>query len=583
MNEFPVPKNAYVAFDGLTIKQKIKDRLNQTGIFTDQNYEGSNLAAFNDSVAMSFSLLLYYLNQSSVNGQFSETTIYENINRIVKELDYKPVGHQTASVCFTMTAQNLAAGFYTIPRYSSISIGGLIYSLVNDLSFTKSQNTVSEEISGIESDAVLYQGTFVELPIYTAAGTGNEILYVSVDDAAIVDNFNIHVYVKIDGVWEKWNKTQSLYINNFSDRVYELRFNENKIYELKFGDDINGRKLNSGEEVLVYYLKSDGKSGEIGVGGLKTRKLSSSISNNLNSILSTTGVSYMTSQQMLNLTFDNKFPSTYYSSPESVASIRKNAPGVFRSQFNVTTAKSYETFIKSNFSNIISDVRVKNNKEYLDSYIKYFYDIGLTKPQLESRALFNQINYADSCNFNNVYLFVVPKTIKNSLSYLTPSQKELILNTIRDEQVLTSETILVDPVYISFDLGLQIENTITEQNIKDTELYVAKSLNSRRSESSIKEDIQNMFLSYFDSSTNTLGQRVNIQQLNVDLLNIDGVGELYMRNRVTGSYVRGLRMVQWNPVYFDLTINQTGSVVTLESFQFPFLNNKQFVERITVV
>lgn len=583
MNEFPVPKNAYVAFDGLTIKQKIKDRLNQTGIFTDQNYEGSNLAAFNDAVAMSFSLLQYYLNQSSVNGQFSETTIYENINRIVKELDYKPVGHQTASVCFTMSAQNLTAGFYTIPRYSSISIGGLIYSLSNDLSFTKSESTVSEEIKGIESDAVFYQGTFVELPIYTAAGTGNEILYVSVDDSTIVDNFNIHVYVKIDNVWEKWNKTQSLYINNFADRVYELRFNENKIYEIKFGDDVNGRKLNSGEEVLVYYLKSDGSSGEINVGGLQTRKLSLSISNNLSSILSATNQKYMTSQQVLNLSFDNKFPSTYYSLPENVASIRKNAPGVFRSQFNVTTTKSYETFIKSNFSNIIADARVKNNKEYLDSYIKYFYNIGLTKPQFESRALFNQINYADSCNFNNVYVFVVPKTIKNSLSYLTPAQKELILNTIREEQVLTSETILADPVYIAFDVGLQISNTITEQNIKDSELYVVRSTNSRRSESSIKDDIVNTILSYFDSSVNKLGQRLNIQQLNVSLLNIDGVGEIYTRNRITGNYVKGLQMIQWNPVYFDLTVSQTTAITQLESFQFPFLNNKQFVERITVV
>lgn len=583
MNDFPVPKDAYVAFDGLTIKQKIKDRLNQTGIFTDQNYEGSNLAAFNDSIAMSFSLLLYYLNQTSVNGQFSETTIYENINRIVKELDYKPTGHQTATVNFTMSASNLPAGFYTIPRYSNITLGGITYSLPKDLSFTKSKNNSLEQIQGIDSDCVLYQGTFTELPVFTSTGTPNEIIYITVSDDVVVDNFTIDVYVQTDNVWEKWTKTQSLFINNNSDKVYELRFNENKLYEIKFGDDINGKKLTANDKVLVYYLISNGSSGEIGSGALQTRKIIPSVTTNLNTILASNGVTYMTSQQMLNLSFDNKFSSTYYSMPESVNSIRKNAPGVFRSQFNITTAKSYETFVKSNFSNIINDVVVKNNKEYLDSYIKYFYEIGLTKPQFESRALFNQVNYADSCNFNNVYLFIVPKTIKNSLAYLTPSQKELILNTIREEQVLTSETIISDPVYIAFDIGLQINQTITQTDINNAELYIVRSNNSRRNETSIKEDVQNMIQSYFNPSKTILGQTINIQQLNVDLLNIDGVGQVYTRNRVTGNYTRGIRMMYWNPVHFDLTISQSTSIVSLPDFQYPFLNNKSFVERITVV
>ena len=583
MNDFPVPKDAYVAFDGLTIKQKIKDRLNQTGIFTDQNYEGSNLAAFNDSIAMSFSLLLYYLNQTSVNGQFSETTVYENINRIVKELDYKPTGHQTATVNFTMSANNLTAGFYTIPRYSGIVIGGITYRLSRDLTFTKSKNNTLEQINGIDSDSVLYQGVFTELPVFTSTGTPNEIVYLSVSDDVIVDNFTIDVYVQSDNVWEKWSKTQSLFINNNSDKVYELRFNENKLYEIKFGDDINGKKLTTNDKVLVYYLISNGSTGEIGAGALQTRKIVPSVTTNLNSILASTGVSYMTSQQMLNLSFDNKFSSTYYSVPESVTSIRKNAPGVFRSQFSVTTSKSYETFIKSNFSNIITDVVVKNNKEYLDSYIKYFYEIGLTRPQFESRALFNQVNYADSCNFNNVYLFVVPKTIKNGLAYLTPAQKELILSTIRDEQVLTSETIISDPVYIAFDIGIQVNQTITQTDINNTELYVVRSSNSRRNETSIKEDIQKIIQNYFNPSRTILGQSINIQQLNVELLNIDGVGQIYTRNRVTGNYTPGIRMMYWNPVYFDLTIKQSTSVVSLLDFQYPFLNNTSFVERITVV
>ena len=38
MNDsFPVPQDAYLAFDGLSIKDKIRQRLTQTGVFSDQN------------------------------------------------------------------------------------------------------------------------------------------------------------------------------------------------------------------------------------------------------------------------------------------------------------------------------------------------------------------------------------------------------------------------------------------------------------------------------------------------------------------------------------------------------------------
>jgi len=582
MNDFPVPKDAYVAFDGLTIKEKIKDRLDQTGIFTDQNYEGSNLAAINDSIAMSFSLLLYYLNQNSVNGQFSETTVYENINRIVKELNYNPVGYQTANVSFSLSANILNAGFYSIPRYSNITIGGINYSLANDLTFTKTTNGTLEKINGIDSDAILYQGTFTEFPVFTPAGTPNEIVYLTVEDNLTVDNFTIDVYIQTNGVWEKWDKTQSLYLNNSEDKVYELRFNENKRYEIKFGDSINGKQLTTSDKVLIYYLVSNRESGELGSGGLVGRKMISLVSNNLGSILSGENTVYLTNNQIQYLSFDNKFPSTYFTEPESINSIRKNAPGVFRSQFNVSTKKAYETFMKSNFSNIIQDVKVMNNAEYLDSYIKYYYNIGLTKPQYESRALYNQVNFSDSCSFNNVYIFGVPKTIKSALSYLTPSQKTLIVDTIRDEQVLTSETIVSDPVYIAFDICVQTENTISKTDINNSEIYVIKKQNNRRSDSSIKSDIQTVIVDYFSVERNSLGVTINIQQLNTNLLNVDGVGQIYTRNKVSNSLLEGIEMVNWNPVYFDVTVSQTPTTLKLENFQFPFLNNKNFVDRITI-
>jgi hypothetical protein len=223
-----------------------------------------------------------------------------------------------------------------------------------------------------------------------------------------------------------------------------------------------------------------------------------------------------------------------------------------------------------------------NNTEYLDSYISYFHSLGLTKPQNESRALFNQINFSDSCNFNNVYVFTIPKTVNQNVAYLTPAQKELIINTIREEQVLTSETVLADPVYIAFDICVQSSNTITKTDIRNSELVIIRTANNRRNEQAIKTDVQNTIYNFFKGTNNTLGQIVNIQQLNTELLNIEGVSQIYTRNRVTNTSIEGIKMVSWNPVYTDLTIAETSSIVRLEDFQFPFLENKLFIDRITV-
>ena len=273
-NTFPVPQDAYLAFDGLTIRDKIRQRLTQTGVFTDQNFEGSNLSAINDVIAMVFSLLIYNLNKTSSNGNFNETTLYKSMNGIVKSLSYNPIGSQTASVNFTLQAQGLAAGFYTIPRYSSLSVAGINYSLNDDITFSKSVDLALEQIIDIANAKIMYQGSFQEYPTVLSAGIPNEIVFLVTDTTLLVDHFNIFVYVQEpNGVWTKWNRTTSLYLNSATDKVFEVRYNENRRYEIKFGNNINGYQLPTNSQIAIYYLASDGTNGEIGVNTILHKKM----------------------------------------------------------------------------------------------------------------------------------------------------------------------------------------------------------------------------------------------------------------------------------------------------------------------
>ena len=60
---YTLPKDSYIAFDALTLRQLIISRLNEQGVFTDQNYIGSNLACIIDIVSYTFNTLIYYLNK----------------------------------------------------------------------------------------------------------------------------------------------------------------------------------------------------------------------------------------------------------------------------------------------------------------------------------------------------------------------------------------------------------------------------------------------------------------------------------------------------------------------------------------
>jgi hypothetical protein len=94
-----------VAFDATTLKDFIIQRLNENEKFTDQNYEGSNLAAIIDIIAYSYHVLLFYLNNTASEVDFNQATLYENMNRIVKLIGYKPTGQQTSVVPINAIAE----------------------------------------------------------------------------------------------------------------------------------------------------------------------------------------------------------------------------------------------------------------------------------------------------------------------------------------------------------------------------------------------------------------------------------------------------------------------------------------------
>lgn len=592
--DFIIPRDGYLAFDALTLKQFIKDRLNETNVFTDQNYEGSYLSTIIEIIAYTFHVFMYYLNRTSTDGQFAEATLYENMNRIVKELDYKPIGKQTSTLSFEMSATGLDVGLYTIPRYSFLENGRKTYSFNEDIVIAKTVgSSLTQSLEDVARQKLLFQGKFVEYQPYTAVGNENEIIYFAPGDNVVVDHFNIDVYVKHNDNWKQWSRTPSLYLEDAFAEKFEIRLNENKRYEIKFGNDINGKKLSEDDTVSIFFLESNGSEGEIGKREISNATLTLFSTRTYDSILDDLGqvgggANFIDSNQARYFIFDNPDISTFYQGEENVESIRQNAPGIFRSQYRLVTEEDYEGFIKTNFANLILDVAVVNNWKYLAEQIKYYWeDVGLKDPNNISNILYNQLLFADGCNFNNVYITIVPKTIsntKNPTSSLTPAQKELIISTIKDVKTLTSEVVVLDPVYIASDIVIPIQGVNpTLQDVEQTELVIEKDPNSRRDNASIQLDVANVFINYFNRKNITLGQTLDINTLTSGILSIRGVKTFYTQRKDRPNIrYNGLSMLLWNPTYptdKQYILKDT----SLSYFKFLYLNNKEnFSSKIRV-
>lgn len=580
VEKFTTPQQGYIAFDAMSLRQLIVDRLNEQKVFTDQNFIGSNLASIIDIVSYSYHTLIYYLNKTSTESMFTEAQLYENINRIVKTLDYSPQGYQTSTLAFSASVQDIDRGIYTIPRYTTVTMNGIPYSFNEDISFTKTIPYAVESLLELSKLKLLYQGQYQEYPVYNATGESNETIILNVKDID-VDHSNIDVYVKTAryNIWQKYYKTQNLYLDDGHAYKYELRLNGNMRYEIKFGDNINGKKLEENDQVAIYYLMSNGTQGVVGEGfeTSENRRYDTPQYLSILSDVNTEQLNYLTSKDIFNLQFKSVASSTLPKTAESVDSIRQLAPALYRSQYRLVTTGDFEAYIKANFSSLVNDIKVLNNWSYVSEYLKYFYEIGITTPYLTERALFNQVLYSDSCNFNNIYLVIVPRANAASTNtYLAPSQKEFISSTLLSTKMTTAETVFIDPVYKALSFGVRsYDGTVDVMSRDQCVMVVKKSSNVNVSNDFIINSIVHILENALKQENVTLEHTINIRELTQYIYDIPGVESFKVVRGDTGESANELSLLIWNPVYPENDAIVTQNNHTFKSFEFPYLEDVQ--------
>lgn len=576
--------DSYSLFNATDVKSYIINELSKSDnpVFSGCSYMGSNMNALIDIVSLISQQILFHFSLNTSEASFTTANLYENMSKLVNILNYKPIGKQTSMipVRFTLNvAEFLKASnahtdsqYITIPRFTKVSYNSNYY-LKNEIVIP----ILNSNQTALNIDTILFEGEMRESTIFESNGDEFETFiindtFINSSRRFITDNFFV-VYVDElgNGQWKEYTETSSLYLHSGLDAVYERRFNEDMNYEFKFGNGINGKKFEKGARIVIFYLLSNGEESILGDDTISDTKATQYSSGLWATIKRSNNVNMETQNIYDYMTVKNTGGGTSISYPESVESIRVNAPRAFASQNRLFTLGDYKTFIQKNFSQYVKDLHVCINDYYVNNFLKYFFDIGLSSPQEDSRLNIAQVEFMTSTNFNNVYAFIVPKvntiiggTIPN---YLNNTLKHEIVNSTVDYRGLTHNLVLLDPVYKAITFGYFMDNSDWNANQLENRLVIVRGRLSKYSQNFIKERVVSGLKNYFNSLS--LGSEINLAQLTQVILSVPGVSNFHIKNN-QGQIENKMTLFVWNPLYINEDNVTTQQNIACESFVYPY-------------
>jgi len=236
---------------------------------------------------------------------------------------------------------------------------------------------------------------------------------------------------------------------------------------------------------------------------------------------------------------------------------------------------------------VLNSISVVNNDSYINEYIQYFYDICVD-PNKVNRVLINQVNFADSCDFNNINIFCAPKfTVTQDKffpPYLSESFKNLIVETCKERKMVSNTVVPRDPIYMAYGLGFTNSADLNLSVLDETCLYVVRELNNKINKNTLSSRAANLIKSFFDPSNNKLGQNINLNELSNNILSLEGVKRIYTKNESTGASIDTVSFLTFNPQYETSDIALVNQDITLPYFKFPYLYSPlSITNRIKVV
>ena len=313
-------------FDFDEVKTNLKTFLKAQDQFTDYDFEGSGMNILLDVLAYNTHYLGFNANMLANEMFLDSSSLRSSIVSHAKTLGYTPSSARAAKATVDVTLNTNSASL-TMPAGTvfNTSVDGVSYKFSTITDVTKS-NT-GNSIPFLNTD--IYEGTFITTR-YTVDSSDVDQRFLLTDNRADTTTLTVKVQTSSsDSTTTTYTEATDITQVSASSNVYFLQEVEAGVFEIYFGDGIIGSALSDGNIIILTYIVSN-----------KSLANGAALFDNAATIASVSDVAVATVAA-----------ASAGSEPETLQSIKYNAPLSYASQGRCVTAEDYKVYAKRFFSN----------------------------------------------------------------------------------------------------------------------------------------------------------------------------------------------------------------------------------------
>ena len=307
------------------IKTNLKTYMKNQTEFSDYNFEGSGLSVLIDALAYNTHYLGMNANMA-VNEAFLDTaTLRSSVVSHAKTLGYTPRSARAPIAYLNVTINNSSLASITVDKGTKFTtqIDGTSYAYVVNA------NQTTTPVNGVLrfSNLPVYEGSLVTAK-YTVDSSNIEKRYMVTDNRADTTTLKVSVQNSASDVTTTvYTLATDITQVTATSNVYFLQETDGGKYEVYFGDDVVGTKPTDGNIIIIEYIVTNKAQSN----GAKT--------------FSGTSVGGQS-----NITIATVAASAGGAEPETIESIKYNAPLDYASQGRAVTTEDYKVIIPKVFA-----------------------------------------------------------------------------------------------------------------------------------------------------------------------------------------------------------------------------------------
>ena len=419
-------------FDG--IKDNLKTFLSQQNEFTDYDFEGSGMNILLDVLAYNTHYLGYNANMMANEMYLDSADQRSSVVSLAKQVGYTPRSASASTATIDVVVNNASGASLTMSRGTKFTttVDGTNYSFVSNADVSISPADGVYKFSNL----VVYEGTYLNYK-YTANTSDTDQRFIIPNDN--VDTTTLTVKIQessSDSTTNSYKLASGITNIDSTSKVYFLQEIENGRYEVYFGDGVLGQAIADGNIVILDYITCNQDEAN----SASSFTLSGTVGGFSNVTITTIGA------------------AAGGDAPETIKSIKYNAPRDYTAQDRAVTADDYKVLVKSLYANAQS-VQVYGGED------------------------------AATPDYGKVYISIKAKSGSN----LTEVTKTSLVQNLKSFAVASVTPVIIDPetTFIILETTFKYDSSSTTKDISTIETNVLDAISAYNT--STLEDFTGMF------------------------------------------------------------------------------------------